>query len=105
VIWRTAALAFGEVGIEKRPEAASFSDFVKRFQKWLDAERSDKSNTIHFYKDRIRQLLNFDKLKNASLDKIDEQMVAEYVQWRGSKTRQYALRKKKGFELVDTFEP
>ena len=31
-------LALGQVGIEKRPDAPPFSDFVKRFQKWLDAE-------------------------------------------------------------------
>jgi len=44
-----------------------------------------KPNTVYFFKDRIRQLINFDKLKNAPIDKIDEQMVAEYVQWRGRK--------------------
>src|ERR1051326_2924900 len=98
-------LSLGNAGITKRPPAAQFFEFVKQFQKWLIAERSDKPNTVQFYKDRIRQLLVFDRLKNASLDSIDEQLVAEYVQWRIKRTRQYALRRKNGVELADTFEP
>jgi integrase len=39
------------------------------------------------------------------LDQIQEELVSEYVQWRCKKTRQYALRKKEGVELADTFEP
>jgi len=102
---RRTELALGTAGITKRPPAPQFSEFVKQFEKWLTAERSDKPNTVQFYKDRIRQLLIFDRLKNASLDSIDEQLVAEYVQWRIKHTRQYALRKKNGVELADTFEP
>jgi len=81
-----------------------FSDFVKRFEKWVNAEKVDKPHTVQFYKDRIRQLLMFDKLKNCPLNLVDEQLVADYVQWRGKRTRQYALRKKSGVELADTFE-
>jgi integrase len=98
-------LALGNAGIKKLPPAPQFSEFVKRFEKWLTAERAEKPNTVQFYKDRIRQLLMFDKLKNASLDVIEEQLVADYVQWRRKRTRQYALRKKNGVELADTLEP
>lgn len=98
-------LALGNAGIKKRLPAPQFSEFVEQFENWLVAERADKPNTVQFYKDRIRQLLVFDKLRNASLDLIDEQLVGDYVQWRTKRTRQYALRKKNGVELADTFEP
>jgi integrase len=98
-------LALGNAGIKKRPPAPQFSDFVKQFENWLTAERASKPNTVQFYKDRIRQLLRFDKLRNAPLDLIDEQLVADYIQWRTKQTRQYALRMKEGIELADTFEP
>ena len=98
-------LALGNVGIKKRPPAPAFSQFAERFEKWMSAERADKPKTIAFYKDRLRQLQNFEKLKKAPLDQIDEQLVGAYVEWRSGKTRQYAIRKKKGFELADTCEP
>ena len=98
-------LALSNAGIKKRPPAPLFSDFVKQFEGWLAAERADKPNTVQFYNDRIRQLLKFDRLKNAPLDLIDEQLVAEYIQWRTKQTRQYTLRKKQGIELAETFEP
>src|SRR5207237_5092604 len=55
-------LALGEVGIKQKPPAPLFSEFVKKFDKWLTAERGDKPNTVHCYNDRIRQLLMFEKL-------------------------------------------
>src|SRR5437773_807822 len=102
---RKTELAKGEVGIKDKPPAPRFEDFSKRFTNWLETEKAQKPNTVQFYKDRIRQLLGFDKLKNALLDQIDEGFVAEYVQWRNGRTRRYALRKKNGVELADTFEP
>jgi integrase len=103
---RKTELAKGEVGIKDRPPAPSLEDFSKRFETWIATEKAEKPNTISFYKDRIKQLLQFDRLRKASLEQIDESLIAEYVQWRTGKTRQYALRKKKGgVELADTFEP
>lgn len=97
-------LALGEAGIRHRKPTPTLSTFSERFVQWMSAERADKANTIQFYEDRIRQLLGFDKLKNAAVDRIDEKLVGEYVQWRTVRTRHYALRKKNGVELADTFE-
>ncbi len=102
---RKTELAKGEVGIKDKPPAPSFEDFSERFTAWLASEKVDKPNTVAFYGDRLRQLLQFDKLRKALLDQIDEALVSEYVQWRTGRTRQYALRKKSGVELADTFEP
>jgi integrase len=102
---RKTELAKGEVGIKDKPPAPTLEDFSKRFTAWLATEKAEKPNTVAFYSDRVRQLLRFDKLKKAAMDQIQEELVSEYVQWRTKKTRQYALRKKHGIELADTFEP
>jgi integrase len=102
---RKTELAKGEVGIKERPPSPTLETFSKRFTAWMTTVKAQKPNTVQFYKDRIRQLLGFDKLKNAPLDQIDEALVAEYVQWRTGRTRKYALRKTNGVELADTSEP
>ena len=102
---RKTELAKGEVGIKDKPPAPTFEDLSKRFAVWLSTEKARKPNTVGFYKDRIRQLVQFDKLRTALLDQVDEALIVEYVQWRTKRTRQYALRKKNGVELADTFEP
>ena len=101
---RKTELAKGEVGIKDKPPAPTFEDFSKRFTAWLTTEKAEKPNTVAFYSDRIKQLLQFDKIRKAVLDQIDEALVSEYIQWRTGRTRQYALRKKQGgVELADTF--
>jgi integrase len=102
---RKTELAKGEVGIKDKPPAPTFEDFSKRFTAWLAIEKAEKPNTVAFYRDRVRQLLQFDKLRKALLDQIQEELISEYVQWRTTKTRKYALRKSQGTELADTFEP
>src|SRR5262249_34995777 len=77
----------------------------KRFTTWLATEKAEKPNTVAFYSDRIRQLLQFDKLRKAPLDQVQEELVSDYVQWRSQRTRHFALRKSQGVELADTFEP
>src|SRR5262245_23402256 len=67
---RKTELAKGEVGIKDRPPAPPLEDFSKRFTAWLTTEKAEKPNTIQFYKDRIRQLLQFDKLRKTLLDQI-----------------------------------
>jgi integrase len=98
-------LALGDAGIKKQPPSPVFSDFVVKFEKWMAAERADKPKTVAFYRDRLRQLQNFEKLRNARLDQIDEQLIGAYVEFRTAKTRQYAIRKRKGVELADTGKP
>ncbi len=55
-----------------------------------------KPKTVTFYTDCVKQLIKFDKIRAALLDRIDEAMVADYIKWRTSQTRHYALRKKNG---------
>src|SRR5439155_18648833 len=79
---RKTELAKGEVGIKDKPPAPTFEDFSKRFTAWLTTEKAEKPNTVAFYSDRIKQLLQFDKIRKAVLDQIDEALVSEYIQWR-----------------------
>jgi integrase len=102
---RKTEMAKGEVGIKDKPPAPTFEEFSKRFVTWVKTEKAEKPNTIQFYKERVRQLLTFDKLKNAPLDVIDEQLIADYVQRRTSRTRHHAIRIKDGFKLADTHKP
>jgi len=51
---------------------------------------------VTFYTDCVKQPIKFDKIRAALLDRIDEAMVADYIKWRTSQTRHYALRKKNG---------
>ena len=71
---RKTELAKGEVGIKdkRRP---TFEDFSKRFTAWLATEKAEKPNTVAFYTDRVRQLLQFDKLKKPQWTKSKEELV------------------------------
>jgi len=95
-------LALGEVGIKQRPPAPSFTDFCERFEKWVRVEKASKPKTVAFYVNCIRQLQKFEPFKKASLDGIDEGLIAKFIEWRTGQTRKYALRKKKRTELGDT---
>src|SRR5262249_7544446 len=84
----------------------SFEDFSKTFLDWTKREKAAKPKTVTFYTDCVKQLIKFDKLRAALMDRIDEAMIADYIKWRTSQTRHYALRKKNGrYTLGDTFRP
>ena len=102
---RKTELAKGEVGIkDKAPAPPPFEDFSERFKAWLILESGEGEYGSVLQRSHPA-VASVDKLKKAVVDQIDEQLVSEYVQWRTSKTRQYAPRKKSGIELADTFEP
>jgi hypothetical protein len=84
---RKTELAKGEVGIKDKTAAPTFSAFSERFLDWMTAERGEKKNTIRFYRDRVRQLLLFDKFKSVLVDQIDEEMIAAHKE--GSRIGRY----------------
>jgi hypothetical protein len=98
-------LAKGEVGIEKKPEAPLFEKFTEEYLKVLAIEKASKPRTVRFYKDRVKQILKYERFKNIRLDKIDEDEIENYKAWRWKTTRKYALRKTGQIELADTFQP
>jgi integrase len=67
---------------------------------------ADKTSTIRFYKDRVKQLLRYDGFRKVLIDQIDEEAVAGFIKWRCQRTRTYALSKNRGTDkLGDTFQP
>jgi integrase len=85
---------------------ATFQDFSKKFLEWVEVNHKGKPNTISYYTDRIASLRRFDKLKNCLLSEIDDELIAEFVQWRSKSTVMVAVRGKQGkATLMDTFRP
>lgn len=76
------ALAKGEVGIVERKPAPTLMDFSTRFMEAIQVRCADKPATVEFYGKKLGNLLRFDPLKNARLDKIDEALIETFVQYR-----------------------
>jgi integrase len=76
------ALAKGEAGIFERPPAPTLKDFRERFTKTIETRSAEKPRTVQFYMQQYTQLLDFDRLASARLDKIDEALIEEFVQRR-----------------------
>ena len=74
------SLAKGEVGIRDRKQVPTFQEFSDQFLKWVAVERAQKPRTVSFYKVRVRFLLAFDSLRSTTMDKIDEALVAKFVE-------------------------
>jgi integrase len=103
---RRTQILKGELGVHDKPPSPSFEDFSERFLDWVRTEKAAKSKTVAFYEQCVKQLLKLDKIRAALLDRIDEALVADYIKWRTSQTRHYALRKKGGrYTLGDTCRP
>lgn len=103
---RRTQILKGELGVNEKPPAPAFQDFTTRFTDWVSTEKKQKPKTVTFYKDCVKQLLKYDKLRCALLDRIDEAMIADYIKWRTAQTRHYAIRQKKGaYTLANTFRP
>ena len=82
---RKTALAKGEAGIKKRPDIPTLSGFQQRFIQAIETRCSNNTNTITFYTEKYRRLLEFPALANATLNDIDEHLIERYVQARRKK--------------------
>jgi len=99
-------LALSAAGIQQRDPAPSFSDFTKRFLKWVDVEKATKPKTARFYHDMVRLLLKFEPFRNAKLDEIEAEMITKYIETRRGAKRTKVLRQKGGtVRLASTERP
>jgi len=73
------ALAKGEVGIEERKPAPTFSAFTERFLAFVEADRKTKPQTVAFYRAKTNRLLEYAPIASARLDRIDEGVIADYI--------------------------
>jgi integrase len=93
-------LAMEAAGIPQPDPPPMFSDFSTRFIKWVSAQRAEKPRTVAFYRTRVGLLQKFDALKNARLDEVNGQLIAQYVEWRKGCARTKVICKKSGLEYA-----
>jgi integrase len=79
---RKTALAKGEVGLEERKHIPTLKAFGPQFTSAIETRCASKPATIGFYKDKLKRLLEFNKLASARLDRIDESLIESYAQRR-----------------------
>src|SRR5262245_59215534 len=72
----------------------TFQEFSEKFIDWVQVKHKKKPKTVRYYKERVAALLRFEKLKFALLSKIDDELIAEFVQWRSKTTVMIAVRGK-----------
>lgn len=75
-------LANGEVGIEEMDPAPALSEFSKKFIKHVETQHASKPETIRFYANRMKRLLEWEPLQTAKLDRIDAGLIARYISQR-----------------------
>ena len=80
-------LAKGEVGIETRKRIPTFREFAKRFLDHMRVHCAAKPRTFSFWEDCTNRLLKYEPIANARLDRIDEGLIAKYVEKHASKAR------------------
>jgi len=75
-------LAKGEVGIEEPKQVPTLAEFEKRFREEMKTRHQAKPKTVTYYMNGLNRLLEFERWKNLRLDRVQEELVAEYVQKR-----------------------
>ena len=88
-----------------KPET-TFEKFSEKFLEWSAIRHSSKPKTVAYYRERVAALLRFDTLKSAVLSRIDQEMIAGYIQFRSNSTKVYPIRGKNGKVTAgDSFQP
>ncbi len=72
-------LAKEDVGIREPDPVPGFEEFADRFLQTMREWHRSKPNTVEYYETGVKRLLDFDVLRKARLDQVDEGMVAAYV--------------------------
>jgi integrase len=72
------------------------SDFSKKFLDDAAITYQEKPKTVSFFNERVRALLTYAPLKQALLSRLDEELLAEFIQWRSGTSKVIGIRKKNG---------
>lgn len=86
---RKTQLARGEVGIKDRPPAPTLKEFEARFIAAIETDRAEHPETVAFYKEKYRRLLEHAPMANTRLDAIDEDIIDTYKQTRRRQLSRY----------------
>ena len=80
---RRTQLAKGEVGIKHRKSAPTLAEYARdSFLPHVMARKSEKPQTLRFYRLSVSNLLAFEKLATSRLDQIDVPMIDLYIRRR-----------------------
>ncbi len=66
------------------PTLAVFAD---RFLQKMEADHANKPKTISYYKNGLKRLQRYEKLKAAKLDQIDAELISDYSEWRRGQSK------------------
>lgn len=72
-------LANGEVGLEDQKPAPILQEFVQTFTAFVQDRHANKPATARFYLEKARRLLEWEPLKQARLNHIDELLIERYI--------------------------
>jgi integrase len=78
-------LANGLVDLEDRTPAPTLKDFAQEFIDYVQVRNADKPETVRFYSNRLKRLLEWEKLREMRLDRIDEALIEQYIGLRRKK--------------------
>jgi site-specific recombinase XerD len=67
---------------ERKPPVPTLADFAQRFIDEIQVRCAEKPLTIEFYASKLKNLLKFNPLASVRLDRIDEELIAAYIQNR-----------------------
>lgn len=77
---RRTQLAKGEVGIKDRKRAPTLAEYAQMvFLPHVTARKSGKANTLASYRNSVKNLMAFEKLGAAPLDRIDVQLIDLFI--------------------------
>lgn len=65
-------LAKREVGIEQQKTAPTLKVFAQQFADFVSTRHANKPQTIEFYTKKLKQILNFEPMRESRIDRIDE---------------------------------
>lgn len=71
-------LANGEVGLEDQTPAPTLREFAQKFD-FVQTRHSNKPETVRFYANRLKRLLEWETWRDTRLDRIDESLIARYI--------------------------
>lgn len=72
-------LAKGEVGIDAPVFVPTLKEFEERFIGYVETRHANKPQTVSFYRNRMKRLLEWGAFKNAKLDRIDKALIDRYI--------------------------
>jgi len=72
-------LAKGEVSIEDLKPAPTLREFAQQFIDFVQTRHANKPETVKFYSNRLKRLLEWETLRETRLDRIDEALIAKYI--------------------------